>query len=202
MYYFHSAEAKEKFDADPEKYLPQFGGLCTTALGGMYGNRLTPDPEVFDVVNGKVYLFWSERAKNAYELKPELYLTNGAARFATPALEGHCPVSYQTRNKAIKCPPVFTSVYKGWVYHFTNPRVREVFREDPEKFAPKYRGYCAEGVSRNKRYTADPTHFAVRGGRTYLFYDAKAKLTFLAHPEETIQRADAYWVTLKDKQPR
>ena len=49
LYYLSSDEAKKKFQEDPEKYLPQLGGLCTTALGGSYGNRLDGDPEVFDV---------------------------------------------------------------------------------------------------------------------------------------------------------
>lgn len=201
IYYFHSAEAKAKFDENPGKYLPQFGGLCTLSFGGMYGNRLWADPTVFEVVDGKLYLFWNERAKRAYEKDPKLYRDVAAERFVEPALEGHCSVAYQTRNKAFKGQPILSTVYKGWVYYLSNEQALNAFRTEPARYAPQYRGYCAEGVSRNKRFKSDPTQFAVRNNKTYLFFDVKAKLEFRARSELMIPRADANWETLKDENP-
>jgi len=141
VYYFHSAEAKTKFDENPKKYIPQYSGLCTTALGGMYGNRLWGNPTSFEVVDGKLYLFWNERAKKAYEKDPQLYIEVADERFAVPALDGHCPVAYQTRNKAIKAPPILKVVYKGFVYHLSDQSAYEAFLADPARYAPQYRGY-------------------------------------------------------------
>ena len=47
VYYFTSAEQKQKFDRNPEKYLPQYGGYC--AFGVYAGAKFRPDPNKFIV---------------------------------------------------------------------------------------------------------------------------------------------------------
>jgi len=54
-YYFASAEARQRFEADPEAYLPQFGGFC--AFGVFVGKKLDGDVRFADIVDGKLYLF-------------------------------------------------------------------------------------------------------------------------------------------------
>lgn len=53
-YLFSSKENKEKFEKNPEKYLPQFGGWC--AYGVSVGKKFYVDPTVFEIVDGKLYL--------------------------------------------------------------------------------------------------------------------------------------------------
>jgi YHS domain-containing protein len=53
-YRFASAENLEKFKADPEKYLPQYGGYCAYAMSL---NRIADiDPFRWAIVDGKLYL--------------------------------------------------------------------------------------------------------------------------------------------------
>lgn len=53
-YRFASAENLEKFKADPEKYLPQYGGYCAYAMSL---NRIADiDPSRWAIVDGKLYL--------------------------------------------------------------------------------------------------------------------------------------------------
>ncbi len=54
-YYFASAAAQSEFDADPDAYLPQFGGFC--AFGVFVGKKLDGDERFADIVDGKLYLF-------------------------------------------------------------------------------------------------------------------------------------------------
>ncbi|MEQ9425079.1 MAG: YHS domain-containing (seleno)protein [Cyclobacteriaceae bacterium] len=54
-YYFTSKEQKRAFDANPGKYLPQFGGYC--AFGVYAGAKFRPDPNKFIVEDGKYYLY-------------------------------------------------------------------------------------------------------------------------------------------------
>ncbi len=42
------------FDANPEKYLPAYGGYC--AMGVAMGRKFATDPEAFKIVDGKLYL--------------------------------------------------------------------------------------------------------------------------------------------------
>ena len=53
-YRFASAENQEHFTADPESYLPQYGGYCAYAMSL---NRIADiDPHRWAIVEGKLYL--------------------------------------------------------------------------------------------------------------------------------------------------
>ena len=53
-YVFATDENKKAFVANPQKYLPQFGGYC--AYGVSVSKKFVADPEQFDIVDGKLYL--------------------------------------------------------------------------------------------------------------------------------------------------
>ena len=53
-YAFASKEHKEMFETDPEKYVPIYGGYC--AYGVAVGKKFVTDPEVWEIVDGKLYL--------------------------------------------------------------------------------------------------------------------------------------------------
>ncbi len=56
---FASEEHKEKFEKDPEKYAPQYGGYCAWGLGAK--DELFPiDPTAYKVVDGKLYLNFNQ----------------------------------------------------------------------------------------------------------------------------------------------
>jgi len=196
-YFFADEEAKKTFDAEPEKYLPQFGALCTTALGGSYGNRLPSDPTVFDVFEGKLYLFSSERAKRAYVSRPPSFIQRATELFERPDLDGHDPVAYQQRAKAMKGKQAIKCDYQNRIYYFLNEVMRDDFRGDPERYLPKYDGYCAEGMARGKLYPADPAVFAVFENRTYLFFDDLAKVKFMMSATENVRKAETEWARIQ-----
>ena len=66
---FASAEHKALFEADPERYLPAYGGFC--AYGTSRGYLVKMEPEAWSFVDGRLYLnydlgvrkTWLERAK-------------------------------------------------------------------------------------------------------------------------------------------
>ncbi len=53
-YAFTSEDNMETFEANPEKYVPAYGGWC--AYGVAVGKKFVADPEVWKIVNGKLYL--------------------------------------------------------------------------------------------------------------------------------------------------
>ncbi|MBA4373686.1 MAG: YHS domain protein [Thermodesulfovibrio sp.] len=61
-WHFQSIENRELFAASPEKYAPQYDGYCAWAL--TEERKAVTDPEVWTIVNGKLYLNCS---KAAYE---------------------------------------------------------------------------------------------------------------------------------------
>ncbi len=62
--YFSSDENKLMFKTFPEKYLPQYGGYCATAIAS--GLTADIDPEIWHIEDGKLYLFFNEDAKNDF----------------------------------------------------------------------------------------------------------------------------------------
>ncbi|TCR66417.1 YHS domain-containing (seleno)protein [Bosea sp. BK604] len=51
---FASAENKALFEADPERYLPAYGGFC--AYGTSRGYLVKIEPEAWSIVDGRLYL--------------------------------------------------------------------------------------------------------------------------------------------------
>ncbi len=51
---FASAEHRDLFAADPEKYAPQYGGFCAYAVA--LGATADIDPEAWNIHEGKLYL--------------------------------------------------------------------------------------------------------------------------------------------------
>ena len=199
VYHFASAEAKAKFESSPEQYHPQFAGLCTLALGGPYGNKFDGDPLLFEIVDGKVYLFSSERARRAYAKDPPKYIAGAERRWAQPELSGYCPVSYQIEGKATKGDAQFRVVHKTSVFHTASTEAMMTLAKDAERYLPRYDGFSATGVARNKSFPGYPPVFSVYEDRTYLFFDEEEKAVFDADPVTIIRQADENWPSLKDK---
>jgi len=201
-YHFADADAKAKFDADPAKYAPQFAGLCTTALGGSYGNRLPSDPTVYRVTLGRLYLFSSVRARDSFDKSPDKYITTANERFNKPALGGNCLASYTLKGQAVPGDLKYTQVYSGLVYYLADEAAQAAFLKEPTKFVPAYDGFCAEGAANGKRFPGDPKVFEIHEGRLYFFFDDSAKKAFDASPAEMVKKADAQWPELHNAMPK
>ena len=63
---FASAEHKAMFDANPTKYLPQYGGYCANGL--VYGIPWGGDADSWRIVDGRLYIFGGAGSKEAFEL--------------------------------------------------------------------------------------------------------------------------------------
>lgn len=71
LFAFTSVENLNKFKAEPEKYLPQYGGHCSYAMATK-GDKVSPDPEVFEIRDGKLHLFHRKKGlENWLEKGPE-----------------------------------------------------------------------------------------------------------------------------------
>ena len=67
IYHFSSAAHRDAFKADPEKYAPQYGGFC--AYGAAIGAKFPVDPNVFAVVDDKLYVNNSANVSELWNAK-------------------------------------------------------------------------------------------------------------------------------------
>lgn len=67
-YNFATTANRNRFAQDPEKYTPEYGGWCATAMAE--GDKVDIDPTSFKVTNGRLFLFykgWLGDARKKWE---------------------------------------------------------------------------------------------------------------------------------------
>lgn len=69
---FSSAENRDLFAADPERYAPQYGGYCAYAVS--QGARAGIDPEAWKIVDDKLYLNLNKSIQKRWEGKQADYI--------------------------------------------------------------------------------------------------------------------------------
>lgn len=78
---FASAANRDAFAAAPARYAPQFGGHCAWAAS--QGRLSTPDPTLWKIVDGKLYLNCSAAAEKNWLADVPGNIAKGVAFWAT-----------------------------------------------------------------------------------------------------------------------
>ncbi|GAB4032364.1 YHS domain-containing (seleno)protein [Spirosoma gilvum] len=63
-WYFASAQNRDTFKADPEKYTPQYGGYC--AYGTSQGHKAPTEPDAWTIENGKLYFNYNKKVQTLW----------------------------------------------------------------------------------------------------------------------------------------
>lgn len=85
------------------------------------------------------------------------------------ALQGHSPVSYVDDNVAEQGKPEHRVEHNGIVYYLTTSDQVTRFEADPARYEPAFGGWCAFGMSVDKRFRVDPASFEIVDGRLMVF---------------------------------
>jgi YHS domain-containing protein len=106
------------------------------------------------------------------------------------ALDGQDVVSYFTQKKEVAGDKNFTYKWKGANWQFSSAANRDLFANNPEKYAPQYGGYCAKAASDGALATTVSSAWEVRGGKLYLNYSADAQKEWLVNTPQRIVQAN------------
>jgi len=110
------------------------------------------------------------------------------------AIKGYDPVAYHKQGRPIEGSPDYELVWKGAKWRFANASHRDLFEADPERYAPRYGGYCAWAVSQGYTASVDPVNaWRIVAGKLYLNYSVAIKKRWEADIPGNIKRADANW---------
>lgn len=113
------------------------------------------------------------------------------------AIKGYDTVSYFTKGAPTKGSDKFTAAYNGAIYQFSTADNRDLFQSDPSKYAPQYGGFCAFGVTMNKKFDTDPMAWHIRGDKLYLNLNKNVQKKWVTDIPGYIETAQTNWVDIK-----
>jgi YHS domain-containing protein len=76
---FASAENRDRFTREPQRYAPQFGGYCAYAIS--QGHTASGDPEAWSIVEGKLYVNYSPSVKRTWDMDQAGYIKKANANW-------------------------------------------------------------------------------------------------------------------------
>src|SRR6266851_3466344 len=80
------------------------------------------------------------------------------------AIHGYDAVAYFKEGKPVKGDPKFTYLWKDSKWLFSSQNDLDLFKANPDQYAPQYGGYCAYGASQGHKAPTDPQAWTVLNG--------------------------------------
>src|SRR5688572_28105733 len=113
------------------------------------------------------------------------------------ALKGYDPVAYFTAGKPMEGSATYELTFDGQRYRFANAQHRELFKANPDKYAPQFGGLCAMNLSRGVRRESDPHSWVISNGSLYVFASERGQQNFASDAQATAAKAAANWKAVK-----
>lgn len=113
------------------------------------------------------------------------------------AIKGYDPVSYFVDGKPMPGSSEFTAAYKDAIYQFSSADHRDAFQANPEKYAPQYGGFCAFGVTKERKFDTDPTAWHISDGKLYLNLNKNVQKVWGKDVSGNIASANNIWPEIK-----
>lgn len=83
--------------------------------------------------------------------------------------------------------------YKGATWRFSTRGNLELFKTNPEAFAPQYGGYCAWALAEGKLAKGSPKYWRVEDGKLYLNFNGRIQRRWERDIPGFITAGDANW---------
>lgn len=128
---------------------------------------------------------------NAAPDEPEIFSNRAGA------IRGYDPVAYFTEGEPVKGDREITYRWKEADWYFASKANLDLFRNDPEKYAPQYGGWCAYAMSRGYYASIDPDAWTIHEGKLYLNYSLRVRRKWAKAIPENIVKADRNWQELR-----
>ncbi len=115
------------------------------------------------------------------------------------ALKGYDPVAYFTMGRPMPGKPEYSYEADEVRYHFATAEHLALFQEDPDRYAPQYRGLCTMGLAaKGYRVEANPENWVIHEGRLYVTQRSFGPAGFRKDPERWVVAADETLEMLED----
>ena len=110
------------------------------------------------------------------------------------AIKGYDPVAYHIKGQPQLVSSKYEVIWKDAKWRFASAEHRKLFESDPEKYAPRYGGYCAWAVSQGYTASVDPENaWSIYQNQLYLNYSVAVKERWEKDIPGHVEKADANW---------
>lgn len=134
------------------------------------------------------YLFSAKHEISAYNVDTD-----------NVAIHGYDTVAYFIDGKAMRGKSEFERVWQDARWHFASATNRDLFSANPERYAPKYGGYCALGLAAGEFADVDPEAWTIIDGKLYLNNTKDFREVWRKAPEAHIGNAEYNWSQNRDQ---
>lgn len=108
------------------------------------------------------------------------------------AIQGYDAVAYH-QGAVTPGTGAFEHSWNGAQWRFSSAANRDLFAASPEKYAPKFGGYCAYAVSRGYTADIDPKAWKIVDGALYLNYSLRVQKLWEADVPGNIEKGQKNW---------
>ncbi len=108
-------------------------------------------------------------------------------------IQGYDPVAYFTLKRPVMGSPAHRSQHAGGTYQFASAEHKAMFDAAPERYAPRFGGYCAYAASIDKVSPIDPAFWEIVDGRLILQHNQRAWDLWQKDPAGNLVKADRNW---------
>lgn len=113
-------------------------------------------------------------------------------------LKGYDPVAYFADGKPTPGKPEYEVIFDGARYHFASVSHLDLFKSDPDRYAPQYAGSCAAAIATGRKLEAQPENWLIVDGKLFVFAGPGGVDKMRAHPADLIAKGQENWKTLAD----
>jgi YHS domain-containing protein len=119
------------------------------------------------------------------------YPFNTTEAGASVGINGYDLVAYFDDKSATQGEPEHAVKYGDVIWYFANEEHQQMFLEHPNKYLPRFGGFCPVRMSEGKGEKGNPKNFVVRDGQLYFCTGAQAQRKFEGDPEAFVDKAEA-----------
>ena len=119
--------------------------------------------------------------------EPETFQADGLA------IHGYDPVAYFTESEPVPGSASHTADFRGAIWRFASAENLAMFEGDPERYAPRFGGYCAYAASRGYLAPTVPEAWTVHENRLYLNFSLRVRRRWSRDIVNNIAKGEANW---------
>jgi YHS domain-containing protein len=118
------------------------------------------------------------------------------------ALRGFDPMSYFTAKGPVMGSDDYKFVFDGATYWFASSENLAKFKANPTQYAPKFGGFCAMGIAKEKKIDSDPTAWRIVDGYLFVLQNKDVQKAWLVDVSGNLKVATVSWNTIKNIAPK